>query len=276
LPLLSADPTRHAPELRAILIDTTSPGTLRDAAAAALQQDTSPATLAAFIEAIHTAAQRLQLSFAKSLAATPRGAAALLDGIAAGKASPQLLHDANVIERLKVSNPPNLDARVAELTKNLPATDVAVQALINDRTRYFDRTKTSTERGQKIFVTNCAACHSIGGVGAHVGPQLDGIGIRNLSRLCEDVLDPSRNVDAAFRYNTYVLSTGDVIAGIPRREEGDTITIADSTGKDVQISKSKVKRIVPSNLSLMPSNFGEIMKIEDFNDLMGYLLAQVK
>ena len=262
--------------MTAILIDPTAPDALREAVAGALQQDASPRTSVAFVEALRTAPQKLQLSLARSLATTAGGANALLDAIAAGKASPRLLQDVNVRERLKVSKPADLTARIAKLTANLPPADVAVQALINDRVRYYVSAKTSPERGQKVFQTNCAACHSIGGVGAHVGPQLDGMGIRGLSRLCEDILDPSRNVDAAFRYNTYVLENGDVIAGIPRREEGDTITVADSTGKEVQISKSKVKRMVQSNLSLMPSNFGEIIKLDDFNDLMSYLLAQVK
>ncbi len=276
LPELSEKPATHAAELSAILIDTTAPDALREAVAAALQQDTSAATVAAFIEAIHTAPQKLQLSLAKSLAASAGGAEALLDAVAAGKASPRLLQDSNVRERLNVSKPQNLDQRMAKLTANLPPADLAIQALINDRARYYDRTKASPERGQKVFQTNCIACHSIGGVGAHVGPQLDGIGIRGVARLSEDIIDPSRNVDAAFRYNSYVMQDNDVIAGIPRREEGDTITVADSSGKEVQIPKSKVKRIVPSNLSLMPSNFGEILKPDDFNDLMAYLLTQVK
>ena len=276
LPRLSATPAAYAATLAGILQDPRNPGLLREAAAAALSQDTSPQTLSAFVEAIRLAAQKQQLSLAKSLAATRPGAAALLDAVAAGKASPRLLQDVNVLERLKVSNPENLDARVAQLTANLPKADVTLQALINDRARNFTAAKASAPHGMQVFQQNCAVCHSIGGVGAHVGPQLDGIGIRGVGRLCEDILDPSRNVDAAFRYNTYQLNSGDVLAGIPRREEGDVITLADSTGKEVQISKATVKRIVPSNLSLMPSNFGEIIKEQDFDDLMAYLLKQVK
>ncbi|HET6251769.1 MAG TPA: PVC-type heme-binding CxxCH protein [Tepidisphaeraceae bacterium] len=276
LPELNANPAAHAKELAAILVDSAVPDALREAVAVILQQDKSPEAMAAFLDAIHTAPQKLQLALAKSLAASTDGAEALLDAVQAGKASPRLLQDANVRERLGVSKPANLDARIAKLTANLPKTDVAVQALINERVRYFDRATASPERGQKIFVTNCTACHTLGGVGAHVGPELNGIGIRGVPRLAEDILDPSRNVDAAFRYNTYVMEGGDVIAGIPRREEGDTLTIADSTGKEVPISKSKVKKIVPSILSLMPSNFGEIIKPADFNDLMSYLLTQVK
>ena len=125
----------------------------------------------------------------------------------------------------------------------------------------------------KIFQQNCIACHAVANVGAHVGPQLDGIGVRGVPRLAEDILDPNRNVDAAFRYNTYILTSGDVVAGIPRKEEGDTLTIADSTGKDIPLSRDKIKRIVPSNLSLMPSNFGDVIKSQEFNDLMAYLLT---
>ena len=276
LPELDASHSESLKQMSALLADTTAPDALREAIATALQHDTSPATMTAFIEGIRTAPQKLQLSLAKSLAATPAGADALLDAVQSGKASPRLLQDANVRERLNVVKPANLDTRIAQLTANLPATDVAVQALINDRVRSYDRTTASSDRGQKVFQQSCIACHSIGGIGARVGPQLDGIGVRGVPRLCEDLLDPSRNVDAAFRYSTYVLTTGEVIAGILRREEGDTLTVADSTGKEIPISKDKIKRTIPSNLSLMPGNFGEIIGPKDFNDLMSYLLAQAK
>jgi hypothetical protein len=51
------------------------------------------------------------------------------------------------------------------------------------------------------------------------------------------------------------------------------VIVADSTGKEIPIPKSQIKRQVPSNLSLMPSNFGEILKPEEFNDVMSYLLS---
>src|SRR5688572_20144417 len=45
----------------------------------------------------------------------------------------------------------------------------------------------------------CANCHKIGDIGKTIRPALDGIGNRGLDRLLEDMLDPSRNVDMAFR-----------------------------------------------------------------------------
>ena len=61
-----------------------------------------------------------------------------------------------------------------------------------------------------VFLKNCTTCHQMGGQGALIGPQLDGIGNRGLERLVEDILDPSRNVDPAFFATLYVLKDGRV------------------------------------------------------------------
>ena len=62
--------------------------------------------------------------------------------------------------------------------------------------------------GKRVYDQNCAICHQIDGQGGLVGPQLDGIGGRGLDRLLEDILDPNRNVDHAFR-------TTDVLIVLP-------------------------------------------------------------
>jgi putative heme-binding domain-containing protein len=69
------------------------------------------------------------------------------------------------------------------------------------------------------------------------------------------------------------MDDGNLVDGIVRHEEGQTLTIADATGKEVTIDKSKIKRRIESKLSLMPSNFGEIIPEKDFDDLMSFLLS---
>ena len=54
----------------------------------------------------------------------------------------------------------------------------------------------------------------------------------------------------------------------------DVVSSAGGLTPASRLQKSKIKRAVQSNLSLMPSNFGEIIKAEDFDDLMGYLLTK--
>ena len=69
------------------------------------------------------------------------------------------------------------------------------------------------------------------GKGAKIGPQLDGIGIRGLERLLEDTLDPSRNVDQAFRTTILNLKSGQVVSGLLLKEEGEVLVLADAAGK---------------------------------------------
>jgi putative heme-binding domain-containing protein len=116
-------------------------------------------------------------------------------------------------------------------------------------------------------------CHQVGGQGGLVGPQLDGIGARGVERLCEDILDPNRAVDHAFRTTLLVLKDNDIVSGLFRREEGQTVVLADSTGKEIRVQKNQVAERKESDTSLMPDNFGELLTTEDFNDLLAYLLS---
>ena len=121
---------------------------------------------------------------------------------------------------------------------------------------------------------NCSVCHSIDGHGGLVGPQLDGVGGHGLDRLMEDVLDPSRNVDRAFRTHIITLKDGDVVSGLPRREEGELLILADSTGKEISIPTKNIQARRESETSLMPDNFGDAIPVQDFYNLMAYLLSR--
>ena len=267
------EPASHIDVLAKTVQDPQAPDSVREATATVLSSLESPKASAAMVEAMRTAPQKLQTALAQSLASGKAGAEALLTAIEQGKASARLLQDDNVRERLKVVRPTDLDDRVTNLIKNLPAADAAVQKLIDDRAAAFNAASASADRGKLVFEKNCVICHSVAGKGAKIGPPLDGIGIRGVPRLCEDILDPSRNVAADFKQSTFVLSDGNVVAGIPRRQEGQAVIVADSTGKEVSIPKSQITRQVESKLSLMPSNFGEIIPSNEFNDLLSYLLT---
>jgi putative heme-binding domain-containing protein len=146
--------------------------------------------------------------------------------------------------------------------------------LIADRTRAFAGRSPSLDAGAALFTKHCAACHQIAGQGQTVGPQLDGIGNRGLERIVEDVLDPNRNVDVAFRTSTIVLTSGKVVTGLVRREEGVTLVLVNSEGKEFTVSKHEIDETAKSNLSLMPANVHEIVSEAEFYNLLAYLLAQ--
>jgi putative heme-binding domain-containing protein len=169
---------------------------------------------------------------------------------------------------------PNAKERVASLTEGLPPPDEAVAKLLRQRHNGYAKATPDAAAGAKVYTQHCAACHQVGGQGAKVGPQLDGIGARGLDRLLEDVLDPNRNVDQSFRTTTLVLKTGQTVSGLVVREEGQVIVLADAQGKEVRVEAGNVEQrdVVP--LSPMPANWAEQIPEKEFHDLMAYLLAQ--
>src|SRR5439155_19652527 len=128
----------------------------------------------------------------------------------------QVLGDRAVLDRLVAAKLPQFDERFTKLTNGLASVSGELQKLIDARRAGFDREQASAELGRAVFEKTCALCHQIDGKGAVVGPQLDGIGNRGLERLCEDVLDPNRNVDPSFRYSIITLKDDTTITGLQR------------------------------------------------------------
>jgi putative heme-binding domain-containing protein len=202
------------------------------------------------------------------------GAEAFLKAVEQGVASPRILQQKGARERLQRADPDRWTERVEKLTRGLPQADDAREKLLAARRDGFDRALAKPAEGLRIFQQHCQACHQLGGVGGLVGPQLTGIGNRGVERLCEDILDPNRNVDHAFRQTRITTKEGDELAGLMRREEGDLLVLVDPAGKEFSVKKSSVTERRESELSLMPDSFGETLTAGDFHHLLSYLLSQ--
>lgn len=149
-----------------------------------------------------------------------------------------------------------------------------LDALIAARSAAYAKAKPDLETGANVFKMNCAACHQIKGEGGLIGPQLDGIGARGPARLCEDILDPNRNVDAHFHLHTFTMKDGSVMAGFLKAELGQVNILADATGKEHRISKQDIAKTAVTPISLMPPTFGQTLDEATFIDLLGYLLNE--
>jgi putative heme-binding domain-containing protein len=248
--------------------------TFREKVAQSLAGINAPEARTDLVTALQTAPAKLASTIAAGLAGSPDGATALLDAVAAGKASPRLLQERPVQVKLDALKRPDIANRVKTLTAALPPADAAIAALLRKRAQSYANSKSDVAAGRKVFEKSCATCHQIGGQGAKIGPQLDGIGVRGLDRLLEDVLDPNRNVDQAFRATTLTLKNGQSLTGLVLREEGAVIVLADAQGKEQRVSKEQVAEREVSPLSPMPANWADQIAEKDFHDLMAYLLEQ--
>jgi putative heme-binding domain-containing protein len=271
---VALEPAQAIPVLAGALSTNYGPVAYREAVAVVLAGQNSPAAQAAVLVATKSLPLKSQEKICFALASAKFSAETLLAGLEGGVISPRVLHRVGVNTRLKSSKPNDWEARLKKLTAKLPPPDDVRNKLIADRRAAYSIAPGRPDAGKLVFAKQCAACHKIGDEGAIIGPQLDGIGQRGLERLCEDILDPNRNVDGAFRSTLFTLKDGDVVSGLFRREEGETIVFAESTGKEITIPKSQVLERRESDMSLMPENVGEILSVEEFNNLMAFLLSQ--
>jgi putative heme-binding domain-containing protein len=272
--LVSIDPATTVALLGRLVNDAAEAQPVREKAAQVLGGINQPAAQEELAKSLLVAPSGLALPIAAALAGNHTGAEKLLEAVAAGKASARLLQERQVEVNLTKANIPDLKQRLKKLTAGLPPADAKVQELMQRRHAGFAAARTDAAAGAKVFEQRCAICHRIGDKGAKVGPQLDGIGVRGLDRLLEDVLDPNRNVDQAFRATTLNLTNGQSIFGLLLREEGAVLVMADNQGKEVRVPKKSVEERATSQLSPMPANFAEQIPEADFYNLMAYLLSQ--
>jgi len=271
---LSLDPDRASPVLAAVALDAGEPAPLREVVFRQLGGTDADANRETLCEVVAIASPSLRQAAAWALASRPAGAERLLQLVAAGKTTGAVLQYGPVSERLRASNIVDLDARLAELTRDLPAADEAIRQQIERVAAIHGQGKASVDTGRGLFNKVCAQCHRLGGFGPAIGPQLDGIGQRGSERLLEDLLDPSRNVDEAFRLTTVVTTDGRAISGLKLRDDGGDLVLADTLGKEIRVPAAEIDETSVSRLSPMPANVAELVGEENVPHLLEFLLRQ--
>jgi putative heme-binding domain-containing protein len=227
----------------------------------------------ALAEVLPAASTDLAIIIAGALAQSDEGAATLVALVAEGRAPAALLRHARVAPALE-RRAPAVRARAAGLTRELPSEDARLDAVIAARIGAHGESRRDAKRGAEVFTQHCAACHRRGDVGGSIGPSLDGLAARGLSRVVEDILDPGRNVDPLFRMASVTLRDGEVRSGFNPRRDAAGVTLADAaTGRDFRIANDELARFEPSAVSAMPAVFENSLPVRDFHDLLAFLLG---
>jgi putative heme-binding domain-containing protein len=272
--LLALHPDSRAAALVGVIGDPALPENLRPKLGEAIASREPKKLDEALKLAVKEVPHRLQTTMAETLAGDKDGIESLLALVNSGNLSPRLLISPNVSAKLKAGGSDGQKKQAADLTANLASVDDVLEKLIFQRRVDYAKANPTLDKGAALFTKHCEACHQIEGKGAVVGPQLDGIGLRGVERLIEDLLDPNRNVDVAFRTTTIQTDDGQVISALVRREEGALLVLVDNKGKEFSLPKASIERQQKTGLSLMPANVHEIVTSQEFYDLIGYLASK--
>ena len=271
--LLMLQPNPLALGMRPVLRDATVNRDLQRSIAAAIvaRDDAQLRELSRLV--MRSVPTRLQEQMAESLVQSAAGADLLLQLTAEGLAAPRLLQRPSIQRSLATLNQDDINQRVAKLTENLAPLNEQLAQAIQQRREAFSKATVSAPRGRELFVKHCGVCHQVSGQGAMVGPQLDGIGNRGAERILEDVLDPKRNIDAAFHVSQVVTTDGAVLTGLFRRVEGQTRVFAGKDGKEFSLLANDIDTETKSPTSIMPDNVATLLSEPEFCDLLAYLIS---
>jgi putative membrane-bound dehydrogenase-like protein len=133
------------------------------------------------------------------------------------------------------------------------------------------------DAGRRLFfdpTVGCAQCHRIEDYGGALGPDLSVIGrVANRDRIIDSILDPSKEIAPQFVQHTVDTKAGDSFSGILTGQQADgTLALLMNDGRGVLIPGPQVAEHQTSKVSLMPDDLEQGLSVEEFRDLLAFLL----
>jgi putative heme-binding domain-containing protein len=186
----------------------------------------------------------------------------LVEQLEQGKLQPEIQLD--VAEAARASKDPALVARLEKLANRPGAKPVELFA---DALRGGD-----ARRGARVVfqapAAQCTRCHSFGGAGANVGPNLSGVASRlQREQLLEALVDPSARIAPGFGPVQLTLKNGKKLFGT-LKEETPTYVVVD-VGGDQRVAKSDIATRVNGPSAMPP--MGTLLTRREIRDVVEYL-----
>ncbi len=208
---------------------------------------------------------------ANTLASRREWARLLLQALAERKIDRADLTD-NVMLRLQAFHDREIDALIAKHWGRTRPTPAELEQLIQKMRRALDEAPGRFDRGRTVFDTNCGKCHKFDGRGVEVGPALDGAG-RDIDYILVNVLDPNRVIGAPYFVRNVTTLDDVVFQGLLAEEDETSITLKLEGGAFKTIRKANIAEVRIAEKSLMPEGLTNNMSVQDFRDLVRYLMA---
>jgi quinoprotein glucose dehydrogenase len=132
----------------------------------------------------------------------------------------------------------------------------------------------NAQAGRRFFLTNsateCIRCHSVGGQGGEVGPNLSNIGnILTREQILQAMIEPSARLSPGYGMVVLTLKDGQTAAGVLTSESDHELILKTSEAEPLKIASSRIakRENVPSSMPPM----GAIMTKREIRDVVEFL-----
>lgn len=132
-------------------------------------------------------------------------------------------------------------------------------------------------RGKELFFGEamCSTCHTIGGQGRSIGPDLSNLIFRDYKSVLRDISQPSATINPDYLAHTVTLNDNRTFTGMLSSKK-DSIIIRDIANNKTTVSLQDVKDTAPLAVSLMPPGLDKMLGEQEMKDLMTYLLTSLQ
>lgn len=133
-------------------------------------------------------------------------------------------------------------------------------------------------RGRELFFSStkaaCAHCHTVDGTSGKAGPDLLAAGDKLPRReLIQAILEPSATIAVGYGATLVETKSGDRHLGVIKQANADGIALMGADGRLVRIATPDVKSQTASPVSLMPEGLHASLSLQEFTDLIEYLVS---
>jgi quinoprotein glucose dehydrogenase len=135
-------------------------------------------------------------------------------------------------------------------------------------------------RGSNLFFNktelSCVRCHKVAGYGGEVGPDLTTIGkTKDPAYLLQSIVDPDAKIAENFETVILLTEDGQVISGILRKENDQTIELIDAENKTRSIDADEVVSRKKGKSS-MPVDLLKYLSRRELRDMVAYLSSRTE
>ena len=134
----------------------------------------------------------------------------------------------------------------------------------------------SWSRGRKVFrseAAGCFKCHSVGGGGARLGPDLVNLVHRDYASVLRDVLNPGFAINPDYIGHVVALNDGRIFTGV-LQTDGDQLLLGDEKGTITKLTRTDIESMAPSKASVMPTGIAQKLTADQMKDLLTYLMTK--
>src|SRR6266404_4992749 len=137
----------------------------------------------------------------------------------------------------------------------------------------------NSQQGESLFFgrAQCSKCHTLGGKGGFIGPDLTGLAAGLSPReIRRAILNPEREGRQSSGGVSVTFLDGRSLEGVVRNEDNFSLQVQSLDGAFHLIQKAEVSVVKPAVKPLMPDDYGKTLSPAELDDIVGFLMRTAR